>query len=78
MELIIMTYSPLLIRSSSFIFQNWNEHNNKMEINTCPKCNSRLWGVERYSAPKKLFYLICSDCQYSEVKEWVYQNPNQE
>ncbi|HJT83980.1 MAG TPA: hypothetical protein VJ697_05815 [Nitrososphaeraceae archaeon] len=47
-----------------------------MELNTCPKCNSRLWGVERYSAPKKLFYLICSDCQYSEIKEWVYhQNP---
>ena len=45
----------------------------------CPKCDSRLWGVERYSAPKKLFYLIFSDCQYSEIKEWVYQhNPIQQ
>jgi hypothetical protein len=49
-----------------------------MKINHCPKCDSRLWGVERYSAPKKLFYLICSDCQYTEIKEWVYQqNPIQ-
>ena len=48
-----------------------------MKINHCPKCDSRLWGVERYSAPKKLFYLICSDCQHTEVKEWVYQNPIQ-
>ena len=48
-----------------------------MEINSCPKCNSRLWGVERYSASKKLFYLNCSDCQYTEIKEWVYLNANQ-
>ncbi|MGE0243612.1 MAG: hypothetical protein AB7P56_06760 [Nitrososphaeraceae archaeon] len=43
-----------------------------MKINYCPKCNSRLWGVVRYSAPKKLFYLTCDDCTYSEIKEWVY------
>lgn len=40
-----------------------------MKINHCPKCDSRLWGVESYSAPKKLFYLICSDCQYAEIKD---------
>jgi len=26
-----------------------------MKINHCPKYDSRLWGMERYSAPKKLF-----------------------
>ncbi|HJT85358.1 MAG TPA: hypothetical protein VJ697_12835 [Nitrososphaeraceae archaeon] len=48
-----------------------------MELNSCPKCNSRLWSVERYSTPKKLVYLIYSDCQHTKIKEWVYQNPIQ-
>jgi hypothetical protein len=69
-----MIYPPLLCRSS--YFTRFESAYNKMELNTCPNCNSRLWGVERYSAPKKLFYLICSDCQHTEIKEWVYQNPN--
>ena len=71
------TTLPCYLVPSTLYHKIRKEGYNKMELNSCPKCDSRLWGVERYSAPKKLFYLICSDCQHTEVKEWVYQNPIQ-
>ena len=40
-----------------------------MIINYCPKCNSRLWNVVEYSAPKGLFRLSCDDCKYTETKD---------
>jgi len=58
-----------------------------MEINVCPKCNSRLWGVERYSAPKKLIirFVVIVNIQklkigfiiiQSKIKKMTYTNNN--
>jgi predicted nucleic acid-binding Zn ribbon protein len=46
------------------------------DVRNCPKCNSRLWNVVEYSAVTGLFHLLCSDCKYIEIKEWVFTNPN--
>jgi predicted nucleic acid-binding Zn ribbon protein len=45
------------------------------EVRKCPKCGSKLWNVVEYSAVTGLFHLLCSDCKYAEIKEWVYTNP---
>ena len=47
-----------------------------MQLTYCPSCNSRLWSVKKYSAPKKLFTISCDDCKYIEIKQWVYFNPD--
>jgi ribosomal protein S27AE len=50
----------------------------EVKIRTCPKCGSKLWNVIEYSAVIGLFRLFCSDCKYTETKEWVYTNPKVE
>ena len=54
------------------------EQQETKELRKCPKCDSRLWNVVEYSAVTGLFHLLCSDCKYTEIKDWVFTNPKNE